>query len=236
MSDVAPFENPGKSMYGNVSISAKIPNADSTVEFWLRLPLVSNIEVLRFKTPRGDELVFTLGGEDIEYSATGSTGDIPYCDVGNTGDIPYSEAIVTNNRLEHNSPKGSETIDMSAVEIQPNTWVHIALVATQQKLSLFIKNTHIDVTKHYQTNGEESDVVINQERNTVNIDELAIDRFVALAIASFSDNTAAHIPYGGLNYAEKWAVLMFDNPNRIATNLFESEQFRMAVLAAINNT
>jgi hypothetical protein len=29
---------------------------------------------------------------------------------------------------------------------------------------------------------------------------------------------------------------MFDNPNRVVTNLFESERFRMAVLAAINNT
>jgi hypothetical protein len=29
---------------------------------------------------------------------------------------------------------------------------------------------------------------------------------------------------------------MFDNPNRIVTNLFESEQFRMAVNAAIHNS
>jgi hypothetical protein len=69
-----------------------------------------------------------------------------------------------------------------------------------------------------------------------NIDELTIDRFAALAIESFVGNTAAHIPYGGLDYTQKWAVLMFDNPNRVVTNLFESEQFRMAVLAAINNT
>jgi hypothetical protein len=236
MSDIAPYENPGKSVYGNFALSAKIPNADSTVEFWLRLPVVSNIAVLHLKTPKNEELIFMIGGHDIEYSAAGNTGDIPYSDTGTTGDIPYSAATETGNRLEHTSPKGSEVIDMSAVEIYPNAWAHIALVATQQKFSLFIDNTQFQVTKHYQTTGEESDITINEGRDTVNIDELTIDRFTALAIASFISNTAAHIPYAGLDYTQNWAVLMFDNPNRIATNLFEGEQFRMAVLAAIHNT
>lgn len=79
-------------------------------------------------------------------------------------------------------------------------------------------------------------MIVNEGRDTVNIDELTIDRFTALALDSFISNTTAHIPYGGLDYTQKWAVLMFDNPNRIATNLFEGEQFRMAVLAAIYNT
>lgn len=236
ISDVAPYENPGKSIYGNFAIMSKIPNANSTVELWLRLPVVSNIAVLRLKTPKNEELVFMIGGQDIEYSAVGSTGDIPYCDTGETGDIPYSEAAITNNRLEHTSPKGSELIDMSAVEIHPNTWAHIALVATEQKFFLFIGTTQFEVTKHYQTTGEESDIIINEGRDTANIDELMIDRSAALAIAPFSSNTAAHLPYAGLDHAGKWAVLMFDNPNRVVTNLFEGEQFRMAVLAAINNT
>jgi hypothetical protein len=236
MSDFAPYENPGKSVYGNFSITSKIPNADSTVEFWLRLPVISNIAVLRLKTPKNEELIFMIGGQDIEYSAAGNTEDIPYSDAGDTGDIPYSLAAINNNRLEHTSPKGSEVIDMSAVEIHQNTWMHIALVATQQKFRLFIDNTQFEVTKHYQTIGEESDIAINEGQDTANIDELAIDRFAAISIAPFISNTTAHIPYAGLDYTKKWAVLMFENPNMVVTNLFESEQFRMAVLAAINNT
>ncbi|MDR1218657.1 MAG: hypothetical protein LBK73_03495 [Treponema sp.] len=236
MSDFAPYENPGKSIYGNFAITSKMPNSDSTVEFWLRLPVVSNIVVLHLKTPKNEELIFMIGGQDIAYSAAGNTGDIPYSDVGDTGDIPYSAATINNNRIEHTSPKGSEVIDMSAVEIYPNTWTHIALVATQQKFCLFIGSTQFEVTKHYQTTGEESDIAINEGQDTANIDELTIDRFAALSIASFVSNTTAHIPYAGLDYTQKWAVLMFDNPNRVATNLFESERFRMAVLAAINNT
>ncbi|MDR1904041.1 MAG: hypothetical protein LBQ88_17360 [Treponema sp.] len=236
MSDAAPYENPGKSVYGNFSISAKIPNADSTVEFWIRLPIVSNIAVLHLRTPKNEELIFMIGGQDIEYSAAGGAGDIPYTDPGTTGDIPYSAAAATNNRLEHTSPKGIEVIDLSAVEIYPNTWTHIALAATQQKFSLLIGNSSFDVTKHYQTADGESDIIINEGRGTVNIDELTIDRFAALAAASFIGNTITRIPYGGLDYTQKWAVLMFDNPNRIVTNLFEGEQFRMAVLAAVNNS
>jgi hypothetical protein len=236
MSDFAPYENPGKSIYGNFAITSKIPNADSTVEFWMRIPAVSNITVLHLKTPKEEELIFTIGGQDIEYSATGNTGDVPYSDAGDTGDIPYSAAAINNNRLEHASPKGSEVIDMSAVEINPNTWMHIALVATQQKFRLFIDNAQFEISKHYQTTGEVSDITINEGQDTANIDELTIDRFAALAIASFVINTAAHIPYAGLDRIQNWAVLMFDNPNRVVTNLFESEQFRMAVLAAVNNS
>jgi hypothetical protein len=236
MSDFAPYENPGKSIYGNFAITSKIPNADSTVEFWLRLPVVSNIAVLRLKTPKNEELIFMIGGQDIEYGAVGNTEDVPYSDVGDTGDVPYSVAAINNNRLEHTSPKGSEVIDMSAVEIHSNTWMHIAFVATQQKFCLFIDNTQFEITKHYQTIGEESDIAINEGQDTANIDELTIDRFAAISIASFISNTTAHIPYAGLDYTKKWAVLMFDNPNMVVTNLFESEQFRMAVLAAINNT
>jgi hypothetical protein len=234
VSDAAPYENPGKSLYGNFAISSKIPNADSTVEFWLRLPAVSNIAVLRVKTPKNEEFLFVLGGQDISYSVAAS-GDIPYS-VPDDGDIPYSVAPINHNRIEHFSPKGSETINMSAVAIDPNNWVHIAFVATAQKFSLFIGTTAFEVTKHYQTTGEESDIIINEDKNTANLDELMIDRFAALAIALFSSNTTAHIPYAGLDYTQKWAVLMFDNPNRVVTNLFESEQFRMAVWAAINNT
>jgi hypothetical protein len=236
MADFAPYENPGKSIYGNFAIASKIPNADSTIEFWLRIPVISNMAMLNLKTPKNERLIFIIGGLDIEYSAAGNTGDIPYSDVGETGDIPYSAATITKNRLEHASPKGSEVIDMSMIAIYPNAWTHIALVSTQQKFYFFINNAQFEVTKHYQTTGEESDIVINEGQDTANIDELMIDRFAALAIASFISNTADRIPYAGLDYTQKWAVLMFDNPNKVVTNLFESEQFRMAVLAAINNT
>jgi hypothetical protein len=97
VSDVPPFENPGKSLYGNVAISAKVPNADTTVEWWLRLPVVSNIVVLHLKTPGNEALIFMIGGQDIEYSSAGATGDIPYSAVGETGDIPYSAAKITTN-------------------------------------------------------------------------------------------------------------------------------------------
>jgi hypothetical protein len=234
VSDTAPYENPGKSVYGNFDISSKILNANSTVEFWLRLPVVSNIAVLRVKTPKNEEFIFSIGGQDITYSVAAS-GDIPYS-VPDADDIPYSVAPINNNRIEHFSPKGSETVSMGAVEIYPNTWTHIAFVATAQKFAIFIGNTYFEVTKHYQSTEEESDVIINEGRDTANIDELTIDRSTALAIAAFTGNTTAHLPYAGLDYMENWAVLMFDNPNRVVTNLFDSEQFRMAVWAAINNT
>jgi hypothetical protein len=234
MSDVAPYENPGKSIYGNFDISFKIPNANSTVEFWLRLPLVSDIPVLHIRTPKNEEFVFIIGGQDIVYSFV-SSDDIPYS-VPDADDIPYDVATISKNRIEHFSPVGSETVLMDEIDVHPNSWMHIAFVATEQKFAIFIGNIYFEVTKHYQTTEEESDVIVNEGRETVNIDELMIDRSVALEIAAFISNTTIRLPYAGLDHTKKWAVLMFDNPNRIATNLFESEQFKTAVLAAINNT
>jgi hypothetical protein len=124
---------------------------------------------------------------------------------------------------------------LSDVSITANSWLHIAAVITQTNFSLFIGNTKFDVNKHYQ-NSINVEAIINEDKNEINLDELNVDRFAAIANADFIQNTALHIPYGGLDFSKKWAVLMFDNPNRVATNLFESEQFKMAVKAVINNS
>jgi hypothetical protein len=147
--------------------------------------------------------------------------------------IAYSVATMTQNRLDHISLSGKESITLAS-GIDANTWIHIAAVATAQKFSLYINTTKIDVVKQNQA-PQEIDVIINEDRDEINIDELTIDRTTALAPAAFNTNTQNFIPYGALDYTQKWSVLLFDNPNRVYTNLFESEQFKMAVKTAINN-
>jgi hypothetical protein len=235
VSDAPPYEPDGKSLYGNFDIKTKIPSENATVEFWFRVSTVQNIAVFRLRTASEEELVFNIGGPDPNYSAA-AVLDIPYTVTGDqAGDnIPYSVATLTQNRLDHISRSGKESINVAAT-INSNTWIHIAAVATTQKLSLFINTTKIDVVKQNQTL-QDIDVIINEDRDKINIDELTIDRTTALAAAAFNTNTGKYIPYGALDYTQKWSVLMFDNPNRVYTNLFESEQFKMAVKTAINNS
>jgi hypothetical protein len=235
VSDLPPCEPDGRSLYGRFTITTKIPNADSTVEFWLRVPTVKNIVVFRFRTEKFEQFVFNTGGLDPDYSVA-APNDIPYSAAA-PNDIPYSVAVTTPDRIDHFSPKGKESLNLvsNGVQISANSWLHIAAVTTAQKLSLFIGTKKFDFVKHDQSL-QETDFVINEGKSEINIDELTIDRTVAITSALFNENTENCIPYAALDREQKWSVLMFDNPNRTVTNLFESEQFRMAVKAVINNS
>ncbi|GHV79184.1 hypothetical protein AGMMS49944_09750 [Spirochaetia bacterium] len=235
VSDSPPYEPDGKSLFGSFDIKTKIPSQDATIEFWLRVSTIQNVSVFRLRIASGEELIFNIGGPDPNYSAA-AVYDIPYSVMGDEPDdnISYSVATLTQNRLEHITVGAKESINLAS-SINANTWIHIALVATTQKLSLYIDTTKIDVVKQNQAL-QDIDVTINEDRDEINIDELTIDRTTALAAAAFYTNTEKYIPYGALDYMQKWSVVMFDNPNRVYTNLFESEQFKMAVKAAINNS
>jgi hypothetical protein len=228
--DLPPYEPLGKSILGRFTLSTKIPDTNATAEFWIRLKTVPNTCVFRLKGFMGEELVLVTGGTDPAYSAAAG-GDIAYTLAGD--DIPYSVPATTQNRIEHNSPKGKQTTNTGS--IGANSWVHIAVIATDSQLSLLIGTSKIDFPKHFQKM-EDFDFILNEDRVEINLDELNIDRTVAITAAAFNQNTALFLPYGALDYTQKWGVLMFDNPNRIVTNLFESEQFKMAVLAAIHNS
>jgi hypothetical protein len=228
--DLPPYEPLGKSILGRFMLSTKIPDTNATVEFWIRLKTVPNTCVFRLKGFMGEELVLVTGGTDPAYS-TAANGDIAYTLAGD--DIPYSVAAVTQNRVEHNSPKGKQTTNTGTIDA--NSWVHIAVIAAETQLSLLIGTGKIDFPKHFQKPAD-FDCILNEDRAEINLDELNIDRTVAITAAAFNQNTALFLPYGALDYTQKWGVLMFDNPNRIATNLFESEQFKMAVLSAIHNS
>jgi hypothetical protein len=235
VSDLPPYEPDGRSLYGRFSIATKIPAADSTIEFWIRAPVVENIVVFRLKIEKLEQFIFNIGGVDPDYSVA-ATNDIPYS-VAAADDIPYNVAAVTQNRIDHFSPKGKESLNLAnnGVQISANSWLHIAAVTTAQKLSLFIDTKKFDFIKHDQSL-READFVINEGKDEINVDELTIDRTVAVTSALFNANTENRIPYAALDREQRWSVLMFDNPNRTVTNLFESEQFRMAVKAVINNS
>lgn len=232
VSDEPPYEPNGRSLYGRFDIKTQVPDTNATVEFWFRAKDIKNLCAIRVKSAADEELVFITGSTGIEYSVPGGDG-IAYSMPGEDG-IPYSIAGTTTNRVEHNSPKGKETSNISGVALDNNSWIHVAAAMTATKIAFYIGTKKYEFSKHFQN--QVMNVTINVDRKEINIDELNIDRATALDAAAFNKNTADYLPYGALDVTQKWAVLMFDNPNRVATNLFESEQFKAAVLAAINNS
>jgi hypothetical protein len=231
--DAAPYEMIGRSLYGFFSVSAQVPKINSTVEFWARIMQANNVVIFRAGLSNEDEISLNVGGSDPPYSAP-EAGDIPYSLPESDG-VSYSTAGTTGNRLEHTWPGGSEYIDLDdqGITITQNTWIHIAVVSVADTISVFIGTARLDFEKQIQTEGD-MNIEINEDEDEFNLDELTFDRTVAASLDGFGENTEKRVPYAALNYQEKWAVLMVDDPAKVKTNLFDTDQFKSAVQAVIN--
>jgi hypothetical protein len=233
ISDAPPYEPDGKSIYGNFSILKTLAQTNNcTVEFWARFPAVENIAVFGLGSS-DDFLAFNTGGADPEYS-TPDEGDPPYS--FSPDDIPYSVAIVSENTVTHSWQGGSEEIDLSdlGVYIALNTWIHIAAVLTPEKISLFIAGANVEFNRNSETAQTQS-LEINSDEEEFNLDELMIDETAALSFDTFLENTEKRIPWAALNYQEPWFVLEAEDVTKVKTNLFQTDEFRAAVEAVINN-
>jgi len=71
--------------------------------------------------------------------------------------------------------------------------------------------------------------------NELNLDELSLIHNTAETFDAFGENTTGRVPYAGLNYLEKFMVVMADDPEKVKTNLFDSEDFKSKVLEIIEN-
>jgi hypothetical protein len=231
--DMPPYEMIGRSLYGHFSISAQLPKNGSTAEFWVRLIQTQNIVILRAGLSAEDEIALNIGGSDPAYSAPGD--DAVAYSLPESDGVAYSTASTTGNRLDHTWPAGSESVDLDAegIAITQNTWTHLAVVSTAENISVYINKSRVDFDKHVQTEGN-MNLEINEDQDEFNVDELTLDRTMPAAFDGFSANSDARIPYAALDYQEKWMVLMAEDPDKVKTNLFETEQFRDAVHAVIN--
>jgi hypothetical protein len=234
MSDYPPYEPDGKSLYGAFSLSKTIPQTNTcTVDFWARFPAIENLLVLKFGSD-DDLLTFSIGGADPEYSAP-DEGD-PVYSMGLNGDIPYSVADVSGNAVFHSWQGGSEEVDLDdlGVNINLNTWIHLAAVLTPEKISFFIEGQSIDFDRNSETAHDQA-LEINGDQDEFNVDELLVDGQTVLTLEAFIGNTGKKIPWAALDYTEPWFVLEAKDVDKVKTNLFDTPEFRAAVQAVINN-
>jgi hypothetical protein len=150
--------------------------------------------------------------------------------------LPYSEAGTDiGNAVIHEALDGTREIaslDDMGIAIARRTWLHIAAVSTADTLSLFIGGNRIEFDK-ISVAGPLS-VGINPARLEFNLDELMLDETRAVNFDLFALNTGERIPWAALDYTEKHFVLEAQDPALVHTNIFESEQFKEAVYAAMD--
>jgi hypothetical protein len=124
-------------------------------------------------------------------------------------------------------------MDNEGIAFNPKTWIHIAVVTTPDAISLFIGDKRIDFTKQSISN-QSKILEINPYMFEFNLDELMIDETTESDFIKFAENTINRVPYAALSHEQKWFVLEVDDPMKVKTNLFETEQFKAAVRAVIN--
>jgi hypothetical protein len=235
-----PYEMKGRSLYGHFSLET-VPETFTktfTAEAWIRLLYGGDAVILRMDG--GAESVEFRVGErivrDCEYSAAEEDG-IEYSAAGTDG-IEYSAAETAPGNIvihEWMNGNGTETADLDKemIAIPKRTWLHIAAVSTPEILAFYIGGKKIEFDK--KTNSAlKWSLALNPAKNEFNIDELLLDETAAVPFADFAENTEGRVPYAALDYREKWLVLEAQDPGKVKTNLFETEQFRAAVQAAIN--
>jgi hypothetical protein len=232
--DDAPFESDGKSLFGQFSLSGAIASTNLlTVEFWARLPEVHDVAVFALSSA-GDSLSFSIGGSDPELCV--ATNNDPELSAPDEDGVALSAAGISGNTVTHSWQGGSETINLIdyGIVLEENTWIHIGAIVKQNKISFYINNAVIDFTRQ-STAIQPFSFEINEEEDLFNLDELLVDGTTVLEPDAFIANSESRIPYAALGKDDKWTVIEVDDPDKLKTNLFESESFKSAVLSIVNN-
>jgi hypothetical protein len=158
-----------------------------------------------------------------------ATGMDPEYDEPAAGDIPYSVAADADDPV-YSVAKEHEAL----VEIKEESWIHMAIVNTASKISVFITDKRFDFLKSSLA-VKSVNLKINELKNDLNLDELMLDPVTALDFPAFAENTEAGIPYAALSHEEKWFVLEAEDTDKVKTNLFDTDAFRAAVEAVISS-
>jgi hypothetical protein len=239
MSEEPPYEMPGKSLHGHCSLAATPPTATNTfsAEVWTRFFDDMEGILLRLESP-SESLTLRIAergsADGPEYSAA-DTDAIAYSQAESDG-IAYSQAATSQgNTAVHqwgNNNEETAILYDAGIDLPAAAWIHIAAVATQNILSLFIGESRIDFERKTQS-AQLFSLTLNPDRHELNLDELLLDATAAIPFDQFTANTSMKIPYAALDYREKWLVLEAQNTAQVKTNLFETDAFRAAVAAAI---
>jgi hypothetical protein len=234
VSDLVPYETEGKSLYGNFSVADTLAAQNSTLEFWMRIFVAENSVLLRLGTAAQDMVTLSIGGADPEYSAA-VPGDISYSMADSIDGMLYCSAKTSGNTLYHDWGEGNESIDLEAagVELVQRSWLHVAFVLTGGTIGFFIGMRQFSFDRKRPV-ADALPFTINENLKEFNLDELSVIAGAAETYGVFSQNTENRIPYAALDYTQKHAVIMVDDPDKFWTNIFDGGRFKAAVQAVIN--
>lgn len=231
---VSPFSEVGKSLYGQYSLKHPVGSGNTwTVDFWIQYIWAE------------DQVLFTVGTEHDALQLINSRGEPDYnaeaegepkynAETNDAASVVYNVAKGQGNFLMHSGMASSALVELDKMGIKfvSNTWLHFGVVMTEEKITAYLNDQKIEYDR-YSAAPEAAEARLNESRGSFILDELMIDPDTAEAFEDFAETTANKVPFGALDWREKWFVIDAENLANIRTNLWDAPSFKEAVRTII---
>ena len=233
---VAPYAEDVKVAYGQFAASITLSASNAvTVDFWIQYIWNENQTLFDIGNV-ADGLRLVVQNDEPYWNGFEEERDaVPFnAEILEEGDVVvWNEPEEADSYIQHyGSGHSAEDIPLGSLSIkfESNTWLHVAVVISEEAVSAFLGSERADFARFAQA-AEAVGVTLNGQAGTFILDELYIDEEAAESFEAFCEGTEARAPWGALDDTKKHFVL---DGEELATNIFESDAFKSAVKAIIN--
>lgn len=168
-------------------------------------------------------------------------------DVWGENSVVYNRAAPGDVVLSHIGQSGRMDIRFEelGLSLEPYKWYHIGIVFTNDDI-VFLFNDKQKVFSRNATAEADVNVVLNNDKTKIIIDELYIDT-VAEDVNGFVANTDEKIPWGALPRSEDWFIFDAKDLTKVKSNILDkvkadvkaellnSEEIKQLINDVINN-
>ncbi|QQO10099.1 hypothetical protein [Breznakiella homolactica] len=231
LNNSVPYVTDAKALYGKFRLQKTFPASDLfAIDFWMNYK--QNADQVLFTLSMGSD-IFQLEVTEKEppYNTEKPDG-IPYNSIPTDG-IWYNTPEPGRTRLTrfHNNIWTSQDIILDGGDggFEQDQWYHIGLCKNNDTLFIYI-NQNVMQFPVQSGNQEAIHIDVNSTLGDIAIDEFMVDPVTAEDFERFKTITVKRIPWASLDYKEKWTVFNVDDPSFFKTNIFQSADFKNAVM------
>lgn len=241
---VAPYSEIAKSLFGQYTLKADLGSISAfTVDFWMEYIWCED-QILFEAGTRNDKVRMTVAQKECYWNEPADDEAVWNSETKETGDVVVwnepgdASTTLIHYGQGHLSPgeDNIKTFSQLGIAFEPNSWLHIGIVMTEETLSVFIGKTEIAFDRYEKTAADVS-LTLNVDGDTLKnsfvLDELMIDATEPESFSDFSANTDARIPWGALDSSEKHFILDADG---LVTNIFGSDSIKAIEADVETNT
>ena len=228
---VSPYAEDAAVAYGEFSASISLEATNAlTVDFWIHY-IWNETQPLFDIGSAADSVRLASQGAECAWNEAGAA-EPPFNEEGE-GECAWNEPDEASTYIEHRG-EGAEAVRVGladmGISLSEGEWMHLGVVLYSDTIDAYIGKAR----RSFPRNGTAAlpvDISLNASRGEFCLDELYIDTGARESFSDFCENTDARVPWGALDHAQGHFVLDAKN---LATNIFDTDAFREAVIKIVN--